>query len=105
METHEADLGIAGKPERLPDNVRFAKIGEIPLVLIAPSLPCAVRSMVTEAEPDWSTVPLSCLSTAHLVNVSNSGSVAIISITLSFMRRYQAMRQLCQWWLWDAVLP
>lgn len=52
VETHEADLGIAGKPERLPDNVRFTKIGEIPLVLIAPSLPCAVRSMVTEKEPD-----------------------------------------------------
>ncbi|UBX50191.1 HTH-type transcriptional activator IlvY [Providencia alcalifaciens] len=57
VETKEADLGIAGKPEKLPDNVRFAKIGEIPLVLIAPSLPCSVRSMVTEEEPDWSTVP------------------------------------------------
>lgn len=57
VETKEADLGIAGKPERLPDNVSFTKIGEIPLVLIAPSLPCAVRTMVMEEEPDWSTVP------------------------------------------------
>ncbi|MTC55740.1 MULTISPECIES: HTH-type transcriptional activator IlvY [Providencia] len=57
VETKEADLGIAGKPERLPDNVCFAKIGEIPLVLIAPSLPCAVRSMVIEDKPDWSSVP------------------------------------------------
>lgn len=57
VETKEADLGIAGKPERLPDNVRFTKIGEIPLVLIAPALPCAVRTMATEEQPDWNAIP------------------------------------------------
>ncbi|VFS52025.1 HTH-type transcriptional regulator YofA [Moellerella wisconsensis] len=56
--TNDADLGIAGKPEKLPNNVRFKKIGEIPLVLIAPALACAVRSMVTDnPQPDWSQVP------------------------------------------------
>ncbi|EKT61649.1 HTH-type transcriptional activator IlvY [Providencia sneebia] len=57
IETQEADLGIAGKPERLPDNVQFTKIGEIPLALIAPALPCAVRSMATDEQPDWATIP------------------------------------------------
>ncbi len=57
VETQEADLGIAGKPERLPDNVQFTKIGEIPLVLIAPALPCAVRTMATDEQPDWTTIP------------------------------------------------
>ena len=57
IETDEADLGIAGKPEKLPDNVRFKKIGEIPLVLIAPSLNCAVKTKALEAQPDWSQIP------------------------------------------------
>ena len=57
IETDEADLGIAGKPEKLPDNVRFKKIGEIPLVLIAPSLNCPVKTKALEAQPDWSQIP------------------------------------------------
>ncbi|OTA20946.1 LysR family transcriptional regulator [Xenorhabdus beddingii] len=52
-----ADLGIAGKPEKLPDNVSFTKIGEVPLVLIAPSLPCAVRTQATQKQPDWNAIP------------------------------------------------
>ena len=44
VQSNEADLGIAGRPETLPASVAFTKIGEIPLVLIAPALPCAVRS-------------------------------------------------------------
>ena len=35
VQSDEADLGIAGKPEKLPENICFEKIGEIPLVLIA----------------------------------------------------------------------
>ncbi|MFV8808740.1 LysR substrate-binding domain-containing protein, partial [Yersinia enterocolitica] len=31
--------------------------GEIPLVLIAPALPCAVRSQVSVDQPDWATIP------------------------------------------------
>ncbi|CBJ83302.1 transcriptional activator for isoleucine and valine synthesis (LysR family) [Xenorhabdus bovienii str. Jollieti] len=57
IQSDQADLGIAGKPEKLPHNVSFTKIGEIPLVLIAPSLPCAVRTLATQEQPDWNAIP------------------------------------------------
>ncbi|CDG16040.1 HTH-type transcriptional activator IlvY [Xenorhabdus doucetiae] len=57
VQSDAADLGIAGKPEKLPDNVSFTQIGEIPLVLIAPSLSCTVRNLATQAQPDWSRIP------------------------------------------------
>ncbi|MEY4921385.1 MAG: hypothetical protein RLY17_102 [Pseudomonadota bacterium] len=57
VQSNEADLGIAGHPEVLPANVFFTQIGEIPLVLIAPALPCAVRSQVSVDQPDWVTIP------------------------------------------------
>ncbi|MBD2783153.1 HTH-type transcriptional activator IlvY [Xenorhabdus sp. DI] len=57
VQSDAADLGIAGKPEKLPENVSFTQIGEIPLVLIAPSLPCTVRNLATQAQPDWSRIP------------------------------------------------
>ncbi|MDE9564760.1 HTH-type transcriptional activator IlvY [Xenorhabdus bovienii] len=57
IQSDQADLGIAGKPEKLPNNVSFTKIGEIPLVLIAPSLPCAVRTLATQEQPDWNAIP------------------------------------------------
>ncbi|MDX7991236.1 HTH-type transcriptional activator IlvY [Xenorhabdus littoralis] len=57
IQSDAADLGIAGKPEKLSDNVSFTKIGEVPLVLIAPSLPCAVKTLATEEQPDWNNIP------------------------------------------------
>ncbi|MDE9464913.1 HTH-type transcriptional activator IlvY [Xenorhabdus bovienii] len=57
IQSDQADLGIAGKPEKMPNNVSFTKIGEIPLVLIAPSLPCAVRTLATQEQPDWNAIP------------------------------------------------
>jgi len=57
VQSAEADLGIAGHPENLPSSVDFTQIGEIPMILIAPSLPCAVRSQTSEPHPDWSQIP------------------------------------------------
>ncbi|PHM74823.1 HTH-type transcriptional activator IlvY [Xenorhabdus kozodoii] len=57
VQSDAVDLGIAGKPEKLPDNVSFTKIGEVPLVLIAPSLPCTVRNLATQEHPDWNNIP------------------------------------------------
>ncbi|MBS0970999.1 HTH-type transcriptional activator IlvY [Chimaeribacter arupi] len=57
VQSNEADLGIAGRPEALPTSIGFTKIGEIPLVLIAPALPGAVRSQASEPQPDWSQIP------------------------------------------------
>ncbi|WP_193016962.1 HTH-type transcriptional activator IlvY [Proteus sp. FME41] len=57
VQSDEADLGIAGKPEKLPENICFEKIGEIPLVLIAPALPCNVQHLATQEKPDWLNIP------------------------------------------------
>ncbi|GAA0473809.1 MULTISPECIES: HTH-type transcriptional activator IlvY [Tatumella] len=53
----EADLAIAGKPESLPAGIAFNPLDVLPLALIAPALPCPVRSEVTSVDPDWSRVP------------------------------------------------
>ncbi|MDR5616994.1 HTH-type transcriptional activator IlvY [Arsenophonus sp.] len=52
-----ADLAIAGKPEKLPDNILFKKLGEIPLVLIAPSLAGTIRQQITQPQPNWQQIP------------------------------------------------
>lgn len=52
-----ADLAIAGKPEKLPDNILFNKLGEIPLVLIAPSLAGTIRQQITQSQPNWQQIP------------------------------------------------
>lgn len=57
IQSDEADLGIAGRPETLPTSIEFTKIGEIPLRLIAPALPCHVRSLALAEQPDWSQIP------------------------------------------------
>ncbi len=53
----EADVAIAGKPEQLPAAVAFSILENLPVALIAPALPCRVRSQVSVAEPDWASVP------------------------------------------------
>lgn len=57
VQSSEADIAIAGRPQTLPASVGFTPIGLIPLVLIAPALPCPVRSQATNTEPDWSQIP------------------------------------------------
>ncbi|WP_338883716.1 HTH-type transcriptional activator IlvY [Xenorhabdus sp. TH1] len=57
IQSDAVDLGIAGKPEKLADNVSFTKIGEVPLVLIAPALPCIVRNLAIQEHPDWNNIP------------------------------------------------
>lgn len=57
IQSHEADLAIAGRPENLPSSVSFTKIGDIPLVLIVPAQHCPVRVQVSQTAPDWAKVP------------------------------------------------
>lgn len=57
VQSAEADIAIAGRPETLPASIGFTPLGLIPLVLIAPALPCPVRSQATQAEPDWTQIP------------------------------------------------
>ncbi|QKJ89178.1 LysR family transcriptional regulator [Paramixta manurensis] len=57
VQSAEADLAISGRPEALPASIDFASLGHISLILIAPALPCPVRSQATEAQPDWAQTP------------------------------------------------
>lgn len=57
VDSGEADLAIAGKPESLPPGIGFAMLENLSVVLIAPALPCPVRHQVTASSPDWAKVP------------------------------------------------
>ncbi|ADP11055.1 DNA-binding transcriptional regulator IlvY [Erwinia sp. Ejp617] len=57
VQSGDMDLAIAGRPETLPASVGFTPLGLIPLVLIAPALPCPVRVQATQPKPDWSQIP------------------------------------------------
>lgn len=57
VQSGAADLAIAGRPESLPASIAFHPQGLIPLVMIAPALPCTVRSQATEPQPDWTKIP------------------------------------------------
>ncbi|WP_312242657.1 HTH-type transcriptional activator IlvY [Pantoea sp.] len=57
VQSGDADLAIAGRPETLPASIDFTPLDLIPLVLIAPSLPCPVRAQATQEPPDWSSIP------------------------------------------------
>lgn len=57
VQSAEADLAIAGRPESLPASIGFTPLGLIPVLMIAPALPCPVRSMVMRDNPDWSKIP------------------------------------------------
>ncbi len=53
----EADIAIAGKPETLPAAIAFSMLDNLPVVMIAPALPCPVRSQVNQPDPDWQQIP------------------------------------------------
>lgn len=57
-----ADLAIAGKADNLPNSIAFTALGLIPLVMVAPALPCPVRDLVLHSADhgsmiDWHSVP------------------------------------------------
>ncbi|CAJ0993637.1 HTH-type transcriptional activator IlvY [Pantoea sp. Nvir] len=52
-----ADLAITVRPELLRPSIIFTPLGLIPLVLIAPALPCPVRSQAIQKSPNWDQIP------------------------------------------------
>jgi LysR family transcriptional regulator, positive regulator for ilvC len=57
-----ADLAIAGRAENLPNSIAFTVLGSIPLIMVAPAMPCPVQDLVlnpadNEIAPDWHSVP------------------------------------------------
>lgn len=57
VDSGEADIAIAGKPETLPPGVAFSILEDLTVVLIAPALACPVRTQVQQPIPDWTKVP------------------------------------------------
>lgn len=52
------NLAIAALPEKVSKKMRVQTLAQSPLVFIAPAFACAVRDMVTVAEPAWEQIPL-----------------------------------------------
>lgn len=57
-----ADLAIAGKAENLPNSIAFTGLDLIPLVMVAPAMPCPVHDLVLndpdkDVSPNWQAVP------------------------------------------------
>lgn len=57
VDSGDADLAIAGKPETLPPGMAFTLLENLTLLLIAPSLPCPVHHQAQQTPADWSQVP------------------------------------------------
>lgn len=57
VQSNEVALAIAGHPEILPPSIDFNPLCYIPMVLIAPTLACPVRTQATQDQPDWSQIP------------------------------------------------
>lgn len=57
VQSNKVDLAIAGQPIYLPGCLDFVSMGQIPLVVIAPALPCPVSQLINKTEIDWSSVP------------------------------------------------
>lgn len=57
VDSGEADLAIAGKPEALPPGIAFCTLENLAVVLIAPALPCPVHHLAIASLPEWSNIP------------------------------------------------
>lgn len=56
----DEDVGIAARPDRLPDKLHFHTIRQSPLVFIAPLVTCPLREMLNESGDSlqWDRIPL-----------------------------------------------
>ncbi len=57
VKNNRADIAIAALPDPFPDNLHFAKIDDIPLVIIAPTFRCQVQELLTESYIPWDRLP------------------------------------------------
>ncbi|WP_432455617.1 MULTISPECIES: HTH-type transcriptional activator IlvY [unclassified Agarivorans] len=53
----EVDIAIAARPEQLPLNMAFASISKVPLSIIGPTVPCAVRKLLERNPIPWDQIP------------------------------------------------
>ncbi|QIW15894.1 transcriptional regulator IlvY [Pasteurellaceae bacterium RH1A] len=57
VQSLQADLSLAGKPEHLPANMVFHYIDDITLSLVAPRVACLATQLLQQAPIDWQSVP------------------------------------------------
>lgn len=57
VKNNRADIAIAALSDPFPDNLHFAKIDDIPLVIIAPTYRCKVQELLTESYIPWDRLP------------------------------------------------
>ena len=57
IQTQQADLALAGKPQNLPVSVAFHKIDNISLSLIAPRVACLATQLLQETPINWQQMP------------------------------------------------
>ncbi|MCE9685995.1 HTH-type transcriptional activator IlvY [Shewanella sp. AS16] len=57
IQQQKADIAIAALPDPFPASLHFAKIEEVPLVIIGPTIHCRVQQQLGESEIDWGNLP------------------------------------------------
>ncbi|QIA77288.1 HTH-type transcriptional activator IlvY [Rodentibacter caecimuris] len=57
IQTQQADLALAGKPNNLPTSMAFHKIDDIHLSLIAPRIACLATQLLQEKPINWQQIP------------------------------------------------
>lgn len=51
------DLAIAAKPDEMPAGLEFIELGDIPLQLLVPQLPCPVTQILNQQPLPWEELP------------------------------------------------
>ena len=54
----QVDFAIAAKPDHTIDRLHFHAIADIPLTVIAPTIPCHVQQQLAATSIDWSKIPM-----------------------------------------------
>ena len=54
---HQVDFAIIAYPDNFPARLHFSHLAEIPLSIIAPTIPCVANQLVKKASVDWKSVP------------------------------------------------
>ena len=54
---NQVDVAITAYPDNFPAGLHFKKMAEIPLSIIAPTITCALTSLVNNSNIDWKNVP------------------------------------------------
>lgn len=57
VQSMQADLSLAGKPEHLPNSIAFHRIDDIQLSLIAPRVACVATQLLQQQPIDWQKIP------------------------------------------------